>query len=82
MTVMHSLKVKIPEAMGVVTGGVFLIATFLLIPLYAYNLEQEDTKHMPHSDLAHLLAALLSVSCTLLLGFVDDVLDLKYVGLL
>jgi UDP-N-acetylglucosamine--dolichyl-phosphate N-acetylglucosaminephosphotransferase len=32
----------------------------------------------PHAEFAQLLAALLSIVCTLLIGFADDVLDLKW----
>merc|ERR1719431_2336681 len=42
-----------------------------------YFLEQ-STRPFPHSEFAQLLAALLSISCMLLLGFADDVLDLRW----
>ncbi len=69
---------KVPEAMGAVTGCVFLIVTFLMIPLTVSPYFGDARHLLPHSEFAQLLAALLSVSCTLLLGFADDVLDLRW----
>ncbi|XP_015601179.1 UDP-N-acetylglucosamine--dolichyl-phosphate N-acetylglucosaminephosphotransferase isoform X1 [Cephus cinctus] len=68
---------KIPEALGVVTGCVFLITMFLFIPIpfsdYIFN-----NVNFPHNEFVELLAALLSICCMLLLGFADDVLDLRW----
>ncbi|XP_041988373.1 UDP-N-acetylglucosamine--dolichyl-phosphate N-acetylglucosaminephosphotransferase [Aricia agestis] len=70
-------KEKIPEALGVVSGCVFLVVSFLFIPIvFGYNLMDRET--FPHSEFAELLAALLSICCMLLLGFADDVLDLRW----
>ena len=69
---------KVPEAMGVITGCVFLMVTFVLIPLTVWPYFGDGRSHFPHSEFAQLLAALLSISCTLLLGFADDVLDLRW----
>ncbi len=68
----------IPEAQGVVTGCVFLIATFVMIPLTVWPYFGDARHLFPHSDFAQLISALLSISCTLLLGFADDVLDLRW----
>jgi len=74
---------KVPEATGVIAGCVFLMTTFLMIPL-TYSCYILDTcgsqaeSSFPHEELTHLLAALLSISCMLLLGFADDVLDLRW----
>lgn len=72
-----SKKVKVPEAVGVVTGCVFLITLFLFIPFPfgAHILKKSD---FPHDELVELIAALLSICCMLLLGFADDVLDLRW----
>ena len=71
---------KVPEATGVITGCVFLMVCFLMIP-FTYSdflLEQTDTSAFPHSEFVQLIAALLSITCMLLLGFADDVLDLRW----
>jgi len=71
---------KVPEATGVITGCVFLMVCFLMIP-FTYSdflLEQTKTSAFPHSEFVQLVAALLSITCMLLLGFADDVLDLRW----
>lgn len=70
-------KKKIPEAIGVVSGCVFLITSFLFIPIVFGN-GLMDTQHFPHNEFAEVLAGLLSICCMLLLGFADDVLDLRW----
>eukprot|EP00096_Caligus_rogercresseyi_P014775 TRINITY_DN7262_c0_g1_i1.p1 TRINITY_DN7262_c0_g1~~TRINITY_DN7262_c0_g1_i1.p1 ORF type:complete len:397 (-),score=98.03 TRINITY_DN7262_c0_g1_i1:95-1285(-) len=68
---------KVPEAGGVLSGCVFLIITITCLPsALGQYLVQKDA--FPHEEFARLLAALLSISAMLLLGFVDDVLDLKW----
>eukprot|EP00088_Acartia_fossae_P049357 TRINITY_DN5433_c0_g1_i9.p1 TRINITY_DN5433_c0_g1~~TRINITY_DN5433_c0_g1_i9.p1 ORF type:complete len:405 (-),score=32.46 TRINITY_DN5433_c0_g1_i9:514-1728(-) len=70
---------KVPEATGVVTGCVFLMVTFLMIPLtYSDYLFQDRNMKFPHEEFVQLIAALLSMTCMLLLGFADDVLDLRW----
>ena len=73
--------VKVPEATGVITGCIFLMTTILMIPL-AFSQQlfggQEQRSAFPYSEFVQLLAALLSISCMLLLGFADDVLDLRW----
>ncbi|XP_022815010.1 UDP-N-acetylglucosamine--dolichyl-phosphate N-acetylglucosaminephosphotransferase [Spodoptera litura] len=70
-------KKKIPEAIGVISGCVFLITSFLFIPVVFGN-GLMDTQHFPHNEFAEVLAGLLSICCMLLLGFADDVLDLRW----
>ncbi|XP_050347254.1 UDP-N-acetylglucosamine--dolichyl-phosphate N-acetylglucosaminephosphotransferase [Nymphalis io] len=70
-------KEKIPEAIGVVSGCVFLVTIFLFIPIVFGN-DLMDRGNFPHNEFAELLAALLSICCMLLLGFADDVLNLKW----
>ncbi|XP_026751906.2 UDP-N-acetylglucosamine--dolichyl-phosphate N-acetylglucosaminephosphotransferase isoform X2 [Galleria mellonella] len=49
----------------------------MFIPIvFGYDLM--DREHFPHNEFAELLAALLSICCMLLLGFADDVLDLRW----
>lgn len=70
---------KIPEAFGVVTGCTFLITIFVLIPvIFGRHMLQNDTTLFPHSEFVEMLAALLSICCMLLLGFADDVLNLRW----
>ncbi|XP_035724041.1 UDP-N-acetylglucosamine--dolichyl-phosphate N-acetylglucosaminephosphotransferase-like [Vespa mandarinia] len=70
-------SLKIPEALGVVTGCIFLVTMFLFIPVpfTDYILKNEN---FPHNEFVEFLAALLSICCMLLLGFADDVLDLRW----
>ncbi|KAL5241403.1 hypothetical protein ACI65C_008813 [Semiaphis heraclei] len=70
---------KIPEAFGVVIGCTFLITIFVLIPvIFGRHMLQNDTTLFPHSEFVEMLAALLSICCMLLLGFADDVLNLRW----
>ena len=74
---------KVPEATGVITGCVFLIITFLMIPLtfseyFGGGGGNRGQRVFPHEEFAQLISALLSISCMLLLGFADDVLDLRW----
>ncbi|KAJ8948911.1 hypothetical protein NQ318_020497 [Aromia moschata] len=67
---------KVPESLGVVTGCTFLITMFLFIPVpFGSSLLNGM---VPNDEFAELLAALLSICCMLLLGFADDVLDLRW----
>ncbi|CAH0560668.1 unnamed protein product [Brassicogethes aeneus] len=67
---------KVPESLGVVTGCTFLITMFLFIPIpFGNSLFNGD---FPHDEFVELMAALLSICCMLLLGFADDVLDLRW----
>ncbi|KYM81248.1 UDP-N-acetylglucosamine--dolichyl-phosphate N-acetylglucosaminephosphotransferase, partial [Atta colombica] len=80
---------KIPEAIGVVTGCVFLITMFLFIPVpftdclfRNINFPHNEVQYRYHTSFllqfVDFLAALLSICCMLLLGFADDVLDLRW----
>ncbi|CRL05565.1 CLUMA_CG018065, isoform A [Clunio marinus] len=75
-----SEKIQIPEAFGVVTGCVFLIAMFLFIPIPfgSYLLDNKPDENFPHNEFVELISALLSICCMILLGFADDVLDLRW----
>ncbi|KAL1459030.1 hypothetical protein WDU94_011044 [Cyamophila willieti] len=70
-------KVKIPEALGVVCGCTFLMNVLIFLPLPFGNY-LTTRANFPYKDLIEMLAALLSVCCMLLLGFTDDVLDLRW----
>ncbi|XP_054724578.1 UDP-N-acetylglucosamine--dolichyl-phosphate N-acetylglucosaminephosphotransferase-like isoform X2 [Uloborus diversus] len=70
---------KIPEAMGVICGSVFLIIMFIFIPIPFIQYWTTNTAvSFPHHQFVELVAALLSICCMLFLGFADDVLDLKW----
>lgn len=68
---------KIPEAMGLVTGCVFLVTLFLFIPIPFGNSWLKDNT-FPQDEFIELIAALLSICCMILLGFADDVLNLRW----
>jgi len=70
-------KKTIPETGGVISGCVFLMVTILMILIdYGPHIMDRDT--FPHAQFAQMLAALLSIVFMLFLGFVDDVLDLRW----
>ncbi|KAK6642171.1 hypothetical protein RUM44_013894 [Polyplax serrata] len=69
--------VKVPEAIGVVAGCIYLIFMFLFIPVPFSDAFMIDQK-FPHNEFVEMIAALLSICCMLLLGFADDVLDLRW----
>ncbi|KAK0042991.1 UDP-N-acetylglucosamine--dolichyl-phosphate N-acetylglucosaminephosphotransferase [Biomphalaria pfeifferi] len=72
-------KNKIPEALGVVCGAVFLCTMFLFMPMPFYKQLADNTPgKFPHHEYIHYLAALLSICCMVFLGFADDVLDLRW----
>ncbi|XP_064471238.1 UDP-N-acetylglucosamine--dolichyl-phosphate N-acetylglucosaminephosphotransferase-like isoform X2 [Ornithodoros turicata] len=70
-------KLRRAESIGVVSATVFMVTAILFIPIAFFNYFT-DASNFPHSDFVELLAALLSICCMLLLGFADDVLDLKW----
>lgn len=64
--------------MGVVTGCVFLVSLFVFIPFpFGKSLFEKDDK-FPHDEFVELIAAMLSICCMILLGFADDVLNLRW----
>eukprot|EP00466_Bigelowiella_natans_P017688 jgi/Bigna1/49930/estExt_Genewise1.C_610033 len=68
---------KVPEAMGVISGMIFLIVMFLYIP-FAFAGYYATPKDFPHHKLTEFVAALLSIACMCFLGFADNVLDLRW----
>ena len=77
---------KIPEAQGVITGCIFLILTIIGIPSFIINNDDDMSENFTPGELPcgentrllQLFASLLSICSMILLGFVDDVLDLKW----
>ncbi|XP_001842541.2 UDP-N-acetylglucosamine--dolichyl-phosphate N-acetylglucosaminephosphotransferase [Culex quinquefasciatus] len=72
-------KAKIPEALGVVTGCIFLVSLFLFIPVpFMGSFSKNDLEEFPHDKFVEFIAAMLSICCMILLGFADDVLNLRW----
>eukprot|EP00048_Salpingoeca_helianthica_P021155 m.10672 g.10672 ORF g.10672 m.10672 type:complete len:427 (+) comp5651_c0_seq1:22-1302(+) len=67
---------KLPEALGVIVGAIYLVILVLFIPLRFS--EFFFSQQVSHELFVQFICALLSICCMLLLGFVDDVFDLKW----
>lgn len=67
----------VPEPMGMICAAVYLIVMFLFIPVPFF--EWIGTEEVfPAAKLLAILSGLISISTTILLGFADDVLDLRW----
>ncbi|CAJ0943591.1 unnamed protein product, partial [Mesorhabditis belari] len=67
----------IPEPMGVITAAVYLIIMFIFIPFPF--LEWTYTERLfPHDKFLAFLSAIISICTAILLGFADDMLDLRW----
>uniref|UniRef100_A0A915L2D6 UDP-N-acetylglucosamine--dolichyl-phosphate N-acetylglucosaminephosphotransferase n=1 Tax=Romanomermis culicivorax TaxID=13658 RepID=A0A915L2D6_ROMCU len=71
-------KEKIAEPMGVITATVYLIILFIFLPAPFYNWMSGDDPVFPYAKFVEFLSGLLSICCMILLGFVDDILDLRW----
>uniref|UniRef100_F6WBA4 UDP-N-acetylglucosamine--dolichyl-phosphate N-acetylglucosaminephosphotransferase n=1 Tax=Ciona intestinalis TaxID=7719 RepID=F6WBA4_CIOIN len=71
---------KIPEALGVISGAIFLVCMFFFIPIPFVNFSANATNQLNfnHSEFIQFIGALLSICCMIFLGFADDVLNLKW----
>ena len=75
---------KVPEAQGVITACIFLITTISWIPFIAnsdgvnMNMKPGELSSLDTIQLLQLFAALLCICSMTLLGFADDILDLKW----
>ncbi|OQR79196.1 UDP-N-acetylglucosamine--dolichyl-phosphate N-acetylglucosaminephosphotransferase-like [Tropilaelaps mercedesae] len=67
---------RIAESLGVISATCFLVQVFLFIPI-PFLISSVDGV-FAYDRLVEILAALLSICCMVLLGFADDVLDLKW----
>lgn len=67
---------RIPESLGVISATSFLVQVLLFIPFPFFLTSVHGS--IPRDFLVEILAALLSICCMVLLGFADDVLDLKW----
>ncbi|CAF5123650.1 unnamed protein product, partial [Rotaria magnacalcarata] len=73
----NSKEVKIAESQGVLAAGIFLVLMFIMIAV-VFSEHLHPTSVFPHKKFVEYLAALLSICCMVLLGFADDVLDLRW----
>ncbi|XP_019625596.1 PREDICTED: LOW QUALITY PROTEIN: UDP-N-acetylglucosamine--dolichyl-phosphate N-acetylglucosaminephosphotransferase-like [Branchiostoma belcheri] len=77
-----TVQKEIPESAGMISGAMFLIIMFLFIPFpfleYWVSVKPQTQHEFPHADFVEFLGALLSISCMIFLGFVDDALALKW----
>jgi UDP-N-acetylglucosamine--dolichyl-phosphate N-acetylglucosaminephosphotransferase len=76
------LFVSSPEGLGVLAGGVYVLVLVLFIPFPFANLHFNGVPIQFSMgslyEFAKYLAALLSILAMILLGFADDVLNLKW----
>ncbi|CAD5231950.1 unnamed protein product [Bursaphelenchus xylophilus] len=68
----------VAEPLGVVAAAVYLIFIFLFIAVPFYEWKAEVHNFMPTMRLLFLLAGLISICTSILLGFADDMLDLRW----
>ncbi|CEI91680.1 hypothetical protein RMCBS344292_05963 [Rhizopus microsporus] len=72
-------KPIIPETMGLPTAIIYLITLYLFMPFpfinsfYTLSLDK-----FPHHKLGEVLSAILAIQSMVLLGFADDVLDVRW----
>uniref|UniRef100_A0A915DT57 UDP-N-acetylglucosamine--dolichyl-phosphate N-acetylglucosaminephosphotransferase n=1 Tax=Ditylenchus dipsaci TaxID=166011 RepID=A0A915DT57_9BILA len=80
-------KKLLAEPLGVVAAAVYLIFVFAFIPVPFYEWIKEELLYsevtgavnpFPYIRLLSLLAGLISICTSILLGFADDMLDLKW----
>ncbi|CAF1588952.1 unnamed protein product, partial [Adineta ricciae] len=72
-----SREIQIAESQGVIAAGMFLILMFIMIAI-VFSEHFHPHSDFPHNKFVEYLAALLSICCMVLLGFADDVLDLRW----
>ncbi|KAL7675855.1 hypothetical protein ACOME3_002118 [Neoechinorhynchus agilis] len=70
-------KKKIPEGVGVLAATVFLIATFTFIPIAFYASTHQSNGKL-RRDLVQYLSGLLAICSMTLLGFCDDVFNIRW----
>ncbi|KAF7633215.1 hypothetical protein Mgra_00007406 [Meloidogyne graminicola] len=70
-------KRPIPEPIGVIAAAFYLIFLFTFIPLPFYDLINQRVLFTV-INLLSLLAGLVSICTAVLLGFADDILDLRW----
>ncbi|KAM3717390.1 UDP-N-acetylglucosamine--dolichyl-phosphate N-acetylglucosaminephosphotransferase [Dirofilaria immitis] len=70
-------NVLVPEPIGVISAAVYLVVMFLFIPFPVYEWSQLESSN-PHQKFLMFLSALTAICSAVLLGFADDVLDLRW----
>lgn len=74
-----SPRPKIPEPMGVVTATVYLMVMFVFIPLPFYGWWRDmDKDRFPFHRFVEFLSGLMAITSMVLLGFADDMFDLRW----
>uniref|UniRef100_A0A8R1DVV2 UDP-N-acetylglucosamine--dolichyl-phosphate N-acetylglucosaminephosphotransferase n=1 Tax=Caenorhabditis japonica TaxID=281687 RepID=A0A8R1DVV2_CAEJA len=68
----------VPEPMGVICAAVYLIVMFIFIPIPFLEWIGNETETFPYAKLLAILSGLISISTAILLGFADDMLDLRW----
>ncbi|KXN66415.1 hypothetical protein CONCODRAFT_80495 [Conidiobolus coronatus NRRL 28638] len=75
-------KPILPECLGLISSVFFLINLYCFIPIpFSHNLKYEELFHIkdfPHIQFAQFLSGILSIQSMVLLGFCDDVFDVKW----
>ncbi|RKP08260.1 glycosyl transferase family 4-domain-containing protein, partial [Thamnocephalis sphaerospora] len=74
---------ELPESLGLAVAAIYLVVLFLLIPFpFLRWIEGEDGAgwqfRFPEARLGDMLSALLSLQSMALLGFADDVFDIRW----
>ncbi|VDN54130.1 unnamed protein product [Dracunculus medinensis] len=67
----------VAEPVGVVSAAVYLIIMFLFIPFLFYEWASNESP-FPHEKLLIFMSAIVGICCAILLGFADDMLDLRW----
>ncbi|CAJ0939888.1 unnamed protein product, partial [Mesorhabditis belari] len=67
----------VPEPMGVITAAVYLIVMFIFIPFPFIEWAYTEVS-FPHDKFLAFLSAIISICTAILLGFADDMLDLRW----
>uniref|UniRef100_A0A8R1IS50 UDP-N-acetylglucosamine--dolichyl-phosphate N-acetylglucosaminephosphotransferase n=1 Tax=Caenorhabditis japonica TaxID=281687 RepID=A0A8R1IS50_CAEJA len=68
----------VPEPMGVICAAVYLIVMFIFIPIPFLEWIGNENETFPYAKLLAILSGLISISTAILLGFADDMLDLRW----
>uniref|UniRef100_A0A0N5AYT7 UDP-N-acetylglucosamine--dolichyl-phosphate N-acetylglucosaminephosphotransferase n=1 Tax=Syphacia muris TaxID=451379 RepID=A0A0N5AYT7_9BILA len=67
----------VPEPVGVISAGVYLIVMLTILPFILYEWTGSQLL-FPREKLLSFLSALLGICSAVLLGFADDVFDLRW----
>ncbi|XP_063722997.1 UDP-N-acetylglucosamine--dolichyl-phosphate N-acetylglucosaminephosphotransferase-like [Symsagittifera roscoffensis] len=69
----------IPEALGILVAGVYLVLLFLFIPLpFINDIAFETEEPEVFKRFISQIAGILSICCTIFLGMSDDIFDLRW----